>query len=133
MKHYILEFIKKNRPLIVTLAAVSPWYLTAGCPIRFIFGICCPGCGMSRAVMAVLRLDFEAALHYHPLVFVLPIAVVVYFIRDKIQKKLMTILCTAAILILVTVFVIRLTGDSPIVYWDLSKGALYRLFHKLTN
>ena len=133
MKHYILEFIKKNRPLIVTLAAVSPWYLTAGCPIRFIFGICCPGCGMSRAVMAVLRLDFEAALHYHPLVFVLPIAVVVYFIRDKIPKKLMTILCTAAILILVTVFVIRLTGDSPIVYWDLSKGALYRLFHKLTN
>lgn len=133
MKHYILEFIKKNRSLIIILAAVSPWYLTAGCPIRFIFGICCPGCGMSRAVMSVLRLDFAAALHYHPLVFLLPVAVAVYFFRNRIPKKLMTILYIAATLILLTVFVIRLTGDSPIVYWDLSKSALYRLFHKLTS
>ncbi len=42
-----------------------------GCPIRYVTGIPCPGCGMSRAAFALLRLDFAEAFVAHPMVFVI--------------------------------------------------------------
>jgi hypothetical protein len=41
------------------------------CPTAFFLGVPCPGCGLTRATLALLRGDFRAALHLHPLVFVL--------------------------------------------------------------
>src|SRR5687767_5711749 len=37
------------------------------CPSRGLFGVPCPGCGLTRATFAMLRLDFEGMLHFHPL------------------------------------------------------------------
>ncbi len=130
MKQYIFKFIKQRRTLIIIIAAFSPVYLLVGCPLRFLTGFCCPGCGMSRAVLSLVCFDLEASLHYHPLVLILPIAAAVYFLRRRIPKKLMIILCVAALLLFLAVYIIRLTGDSTVVYCDLSRGALYRLFHK---
>ncbi|MBQ2989056.1 MAG: DUF2752 domain-containing protein [Clostridia bacterium] len=39
------------------------------CPFRLITGLQCPGCGISRMLMAVIRLDFVSAFHYNPVVF----------------------------------------------------------------
>ncbi len=48
-------------------------YLTGiGCPFRFLVGVPCPGCGITRACQAVLRLDFAGAFYYHPLFWLLP-------------------------------------------------------------
>lgn len=43
--------------------------LDIGCFFRYITGVPCPGCGMTRAHLAVLRLDFQEAFFYHPLWF----------------------------------------------------------------
>lgn len=55
-------------------AAVFVWLFTHGlpyfCPIRWVVGIECPACGMTRAVNALLHLQFLQAFQYHPLVFV---------------------------------------------------------------
>ena len=37
------------------------------CPIKTIFGINCPSCGMTRAFIAAIKLDFRSAFQYHPL------------------------------------------------------------------
>jgi hypothetical protein len=37
------------------------------CPSALFFGVPCPGCGLTRATVAMLRGDFAAALHLHPL------------------------------------------------------------------
>ena len=38
------------------------------CPIAFMTGVACPGCGMTRAASALLRGDVDTALGYHPLI-----------------------------------------------------------------
>ncbi|MBQ6823786.1 MAG: DUF2752 domain-containing protein, partial [Clostridia bacterium] len=46
-------------------------YLLLGvnCPTKLFLKIDCPFCGMTRAHLAALRLDFKAAFGYHPFFF----------------------------------------------------------------
>lgn len=53
------------------------------CVFLTLFGIPCPGCGMSRAVAALFRLDFVSAWNYHPLVFAMPYVVLYLFCDFK--------------------------------------------------
>ena len=130
MKYLITDFLKKYRSLICVAAVLAPFYLTVGCPLRFLAGISCPGCGMSRAVEALLCFDFERAYLMHPLVFLLPVAVAVYFLRRKIPKKLLTTLCISALLIMLVVYIIRLMQGNEVVFWNIEKGLFYRLLIK---
>lgn len=69
--------MKKRRILIFcafglgVLAAVAVFYLLAqrgigiGCLFHEITGLQCPGCGNSRAALALLRLDVISALRYN--------------------------------------------------------------------
>jgi hypothetical protein len=41
------------------------------CPLAGTFGIPCPGCGLTRATLALLHGDVHAALRFHPLVWLL--------------------------------------------------------------
>ena len=63
-----------------------------GCPIKFLAGISCPGCGMTRACFSVLCLHFGQAFYFHPLVYALPLALLVYLLRRRISKKIYKIL-----------------------------------------
>ena len=50
------------------------------CPIHAVTGLYCPGCGVSRMCMALLRLDFKEAASWNLGIFtVLPAAVAVFF------------------------------------------------------
>jgi hypothetical protein len=53
-------------PLALGIAAKLPL-----CPSAAVLGIPCPGCGLTRATLALLHGDLAAALRFHPLVFVL--------------------------------------------------------------
>ena len=53
-------------------AYLSASILGWGCPVQHFTGVPCPGCGLSRALFALLRLDFAAAFRYHPMIYVLP-------------------------------------------------------------
>ena len=54
--------------LYLLLAAIGH-----GCPIRWITGIPCPGCGLSRAYLAFFRLVFREAFACHPLFWAVPV------------------------------------------------------------
>ena len=41
------------------------------CPMAGTFGVPCPGCGLTRATLALLHGDVRAALRLHPLVWLL--------------------------------------------------------------
>jgi len=56
-------------------------HLLPACPIRALFGIPCPGCGLTRAVILCLHGDWATSLHAHPLApIVLVQAVVLSFV-----------------------------------------------------
>lgn len=52
------------------------------CVFQAAFGIPCPGCGMTRAVLAALRLDFAAAFGYHAMFWSMPV-LFLYFLFDQ--------------------------------------------------
>lgn len=63
-----------------TVALYRYW----GIPCLFLsrLKIPCPGCGMSRAMMAALHLDFAGAFRYHPMFWSMPI-LYAYYLLDK--------------------------------------------------
>lgn len=60
--------------VILAVLAVVGLYALIGCPLRFFTGLPCPGCGMSRAAFSLVQLHFAEAFRWHPLVYVLPLA-----------------------------------------------------------
>lgn len=80
-----LNFIKKYRIFIllfgIYVLITNLCHLTS-CTTKLIFGFPCPGCGLSRAFMSLLKLDFKGAIYYNATLFVMPIVAVVIIFRD---------------------------------------------------
>ena len=72
----------KILPLAIYGVALGLWrYLKLPCLWRSITGIICPGCGMSRAWLAVLHLDFSKAFSMHPMFWSVPL-LIAYVLYD---------------------------------------------------
>ena len=80
------------------------------CLIRAIFGIPCPGCGMTRAVLSLLSFDLPQALAYHPLVLLTPLICLYVLFDGLFGKKTDTVLITLIAAAFMVVWILRLTG-----------------------
>ena len=108
-------------------------YFLYKCPFESIFGICCPGCGMTRAFIALIQFDITASFHYHPL-YPIVIVVVIYLILKKLDiftfsKKTENILLYVICTLFFVVYFIRLFGDSDVVYYDFKESLIGKLFY----
>ena len=76
------------------------WYFKVPCLFKHFLRVECIGCGMSRAVLSAIRLDFESAFSFHPMFWSLPI-LYLYFLYDGkvIGKKIIDISVLLGILI----------------------------------
>lgn len=52
--------------LVLVYGALN-YFTGEGCPVYLLTGVPCPMCGMTRAHLAALRLDFKTAFDFHPL------------------------------------------------------------------
>lgn len=98
-------------PLILTVLLYSVLhFINIGCPILYFTGIPCAGCGMTRAWLSALHLDFASAFHYHPLFGLVPILPVIFHLyhTGKIKKGIFYRLFSVIILIFIIVYFIRL-------------------------
>ncbi len=120
-----------NRRDVSALAGIALLYLLieslgVTCPIRFLTGISCAGCGMSRAWLSLLRLDFAGAFRFHPL-FWLPVPAAALLLRPRLPKRVFTVglaLCGALFLL---VYLIRLVLPGEIVVFAPQEGLIWRL------
>lgn len=103
--------------------------LTVGCPIKFITGISCPGCGMTRAVRSLFAGDVAGAFYWHPLwPLLLPLSA--YFLFDEcIPKKASRALLAFFIVSFAGVYFYRLVfTDNVAVTVDIGGGAVVKFF-----
>ena len=83
--------VQNWRQKLMALAALGVivtvlYLLGAGCPIGHVMGVPCPGCGMTRAVLALLRGDFAGALRLHGMVWSLPVLLLLYLYDGRLFR-----------------------------------------------
>ena len=99
---------------VLFVAWLVLYLLDIGCVFRLMTGIPCPGCGMTRAWLAALRLDFAAAIAYHPLFWAVPIAFVLAFVREettsvKVKRGIDIVIAVLCVLV-ICVWIVRLVN-----------------------
>ena len=126
----------KNRAAVIAIAALLLIYGAAQvtgigvCPLRTVFGLSCPGCGMSRAWWELLSGDLPGALRYHPL-FWLPVpALLLLLFRDRIPPRIFTGSMIFLLLLLLAVYGIRMADPADqVVRFRPESGMFFRIFH----
>ena len=139
MGRYLLGFWKKYKVSLMACLAVILLYLLMsvvgiGCPVKYITGISCPGCGMTRACLSAMRLDLESAFAYHPLWVALPpVAFLLILFRARKNNKAAAAVLYVSVFVMLLVYIYRLIfTDSDVVVFLPEEGAVYRLIQKLT-
>lgn len=106
----IMGFLLLFAALFAVAAFLSETF-GSSCPTYLIGHFCCPFCGMTRAHLAALQLDFDLALYYHPVFFLGIPYFLLLTIGDYLPKKLHTcknITILIFTLIIVIVYFIRI-------------------------
>lgn len=114
------------------ILAVAAMYLILGCPIRLLTGVSCPGCGMIRAFLCCLKLDFRGAYTFHPLIFTMPFFAAAFFIfrnNRKAAGTVFAVLCCC----LCAVYLWRMIGciSPDVVYFHPDEGVIYQLIRSV--
>lgn len=115
---------------IVCIAAALLYFYK--CPFDYFVGIPCPGCGMTRALFALARLDFAQAFSFHPLVLIPPVFAVCWGLERlcivKFQERFRNSVLWSAAILFFLVYAIRLLSGSHIVHLHIKQSVLGRLF-----
>ena len=125
--------MKKGTDFAVFIAAAAALYavfhiIGIGCPIKFLTGISCAGCGMTRACLALAKLDIRGALCFHPLVFVPPVYMVMFFLNKKTGKDVVKYINTFCIVLFLAVYIVRLLNPlDTVVVFDIQNGLIFKL------
>lgn len=124
---------KKHKDLLQFLVILAGYCLIAmllelPCPIKFVTGISCPGCGMTRALVSAIRLDFAAAFHYHPLWILLPPVALLWLCIGERRPRLARVgLIAVAVLFLVTYVCRFIWGDRTVLVFAPQDGLIGRI------
>ena len=103
--------------VFVIYAVLATHFLGHACPINLVFGVPCPGCGLTRAVLLLFRGDFFGAFSMHPLVFALPVIagllIAAIFSERFSRSKVFTALCFFFVALFIGVYVYRMIAFFP--------------------
>jgi hypothetical protein len=112
--------VKRERVFLALAAvviALSVVFDFPFCPFAALAGVPCPGCGLGRATLALLRGDVHSALDLHPLVLVavpaMLVAATAQVVRVNVSHRVRSLLATSAGVLVVALFVVwgvRFTG-----------------------
>jgi len=84
------------------------------CPIKYLMGYDCPGCGFQRSVIALLNGDLYQSLHFYPatipLIFTLVVSIVAnFYLREKSKPLINTLFLLSGSIIMCS-YIIKMFG-----------------------
>lgn len=97
---------------LIIICVLGLYYIIGiSCPIRKIFSVPCPTCGMGRSFFALMRLDFKQYLFYNPMTLPFLLAIFLVFHRKlfKKRKKIIDGIITFIVLTSLFVYLFRLS------------------------
>lgn len=133
MKRIEASYSKRNMLVLtaILLVYVVFYLIGVGCPIRFLTGVPCPGCGMTRAGLALLHGRVREALHFHPAIFLVPFLPVWVLFHNRWSRRLQKILALSIVTILILFYIYRLTHPDDVISIRLSDGVYVKIYHFL--
>lgn len=136
--YWLVKKLKKLKEAVLFLAGIGVVVLFMnisgiGCPIKWMTGVSCAGCGMTRALFYAAQLRFDKAFYYHPLFWMVPFCILFFLFREKLSKKIQNGIAWTVLACFAAVYVIRIFySDNGIVSADLEAGAIVRLWRYFT-
>ena len=130
--HRRIEVITSVAAVVVLYVILESFGVT--CPIKYITGISCAGCGMSRAWISLLHFNIHDAFMYHPLFFLPPVVVIVMLLKSKINIKIYKIIIFTIIIMFAIVYICRLiwSGDDVVVF-EPQNNILFRIIRIINS
>jgi putative exporter of polyketide antibiotics len=127
----VRQLIQERILLLVVIAALYTILslLHIGCPLKFVSGIPCPGCGMTRAVFSAMHFDFASAWYYHPLFILAPVIVILFLFDYYLNPKLLKVIWGIIIAAFLITYLVRLfTTNNEVVEIDITSGIMLKLY-----
>ncbi len=108
-KHVIISYILRDLAIcggVAAIIAVMNLIFGGCCPLKLIFDLDCPFCGMTRAHIAALRFDFKTAFEFHSLFFLgLPYLFIIS--HSELFKGIWRKIHSATVITMSALFLIR--------------------------
>lgn len=125
---------KYNSPFFAVLTVVLFYaalqLLGITCPIKYLTGISCAGCGMTRAYLSLLHLDLVNAFYYHPLFWLPPFFLVLYLKQTSIHTYIYRTIIFVSVLLFLLVYIYRMVWSSgTIVVCRPEDGLIFRFIN----
>lgn len=132
--------MNKKYIFAITLAVVLIILIITGiyqCPLKYIFGLSCPFCGITRALFYAGHFNFSKAFYYHIFWPIVIIGITIHILYEfKIitkYKKIMMILLYIFVILNFIYYIYRFTNGSDIVYFNFKESLIYRIYDIIIN
>ena len=109
--------------LMIGYSTFAGFFLGTSCLLSSTTGLPCPGCGSTRALIALLKGDFTGSVRLYPLLIPSLIVILVYFAVWLISEKTprwMEIVLISLVILLVALYAARMLlmfpNDVPMTY-----------------
>ena len=102
------------------------------CLFKFIFGVSCPMCGMTRAIISALTFDFKSAFYFHAfwpfiIIFVIIFALLKFKVL-RINKEYIFMTLMVFSILNLTYYFYRLSIGSSIVNYNFNQSLLHKIY-----
>lgn len=101
------------------------------CPFRYLFGVSCMGCGMTRALMAAVFRDMQTAFFYHPMLpMLLPVGLYIalrVFCRMQVPPRRENAYILLLFAAMTATYIVRLCAGDPVLAPDFDRALLGRV------
>ena len=129
-----MKDINRHKETVVAIATIAGFYLILfsqgiTCPIKYVTGISCAGCGMTRAWISLAGGDLQRAFSYHPLVLTPLLLIPMYVFRKHIPENCCKMSIAVLCAIFLVVYGIRMADpNDTVVVFNPKDGAVLKTF-----